>query len=53
MAFFWTGVIFHFTLYRKVTRSDRTGLLLGGLTALLTFVLWYGAGVFGRAIAFY
>jgi hypothetical protein len=53
MGFFWTGVLFHFTLYRKATRSDRTGLLLGGLTALLVLVLWYGTGVFGRAIAFY
>ena len=41
------------TLYRKATRSDRTGLLLGGLTALLAVVLWYGTGAFGRAIGFY
>ena len=53
MIFFWTGFVFHFTLYRKATRSDRTGLLLGGLTALLAVVLWYGTGAFGRAIGFY
>jgi uncharacterized protein DUF6644 len=53
MGFFWTAVVFHFTLYRKATRSDRTGLLLGGITALLVFVLWYGTGAFGRAIGFY
>src|ERR1043165_9071122 len=29
MGFFWTGVVFHFTWYRKVTRSDNTGFLLG------------------------
>jgi hypothetical protein len=46
-------MVFHFTLYRKATRSDRTGLLLGGITALLTIVLWYGTGAFGRAIGFY
>jgi hypothetical protein len=53
MSFFWTGVVFHFTLYRKATHSDRTGLLVGGLTALLAVVLWYGTGAFGRAIGFY
>lgn len=53
MLFFWAGVIFHFTLYRKATRSDNTGLLLGGITAILTITLWYGTGVFGRAIGFY
>ena len=53
MSFFWTGVVFHFTLYRKATRSDGTGLVLGGLTALLAVVLWYGTGAFGRAIGFY
>jgi hypothetical protein len=53
MGFFWTGMVFHLTLYRKVTRSDRTGLLLGGITALLAIVLWYGTGAFGRAIGFY
>jgi len=53
MGFFWTGVLFHFTLYRKATRSDRTGLLLGGITAILAIVLWYGTGAFGRAIGFY
>jgi len=53
MGFFWTGFVFHFTLYRKATRSDRTGLVLGGITALLAIVLWYGTGAFGRAIGFY
>ena len=53
MSFFWTGVVFHFTLFRKATRSDRTGLLLGGITALIAVVLWYGTGAFGRAIGFY
>ena len=53
MGFFWTGVVFHNTLYRKATRSDNTGLVLGGLTALLVFVLWYGTGAFGRAIGFF
>ena len=53
MWFFWVGVAFHFTIYRKVTRSNHTGLLLGGVTALLAIVLWYGTGAFGRAIGFF
>lgn len=53
MGFFWAGVVFHFTIYRRVTRSDRIGFLLGGVTALLAIVLWYGTGAFGRAIGFY
>ncbi len=53
MGFFWSGVVFHFTLYRKATRSDNTGLLLGSITALLAVVLWYGTGALGRAIGFY
>ena len=53
MGFFWLGVVFHFTVYRKVTRNDNTGLLLGGITALLTIVFWYTTGAFGRAIGFY
>ena len=53
MGFFWAGVVFHFTVYRKVTRSDRIGLVLGGFTALVTIVLWYGTGAFGRAIGFF
>ena len=53
MGFFWAGVVFHFTIYRKVTRYDRAGLLLGGLTAIVVVVLWYGTGAFGRAIGFF
>jgi hypothetical protein len=53
MLFFWTGVVFHFTIYRKATRSDRTGLAFGAFTGLVSVVLWYGTGVFGRAIGFF
>jgi hypothetical protein len=53
MGFFWLGVVFHFTVYRKVTRNDNTGFLIGGITALLTVVFWYTTGAFGRAIGFY
>jgi hypothetical protein len=53
MGFFWVGVVFHFTIYRKVTRSDRIGLALGAFTAIVVIVLWYGTGAFGRAIGFF
>jgi hypothetical protein len=53
MGFFWIGVVFHFTVYRKVTRLDRVGLPLAGFTALAAVVLWYGTGAFGRAIGFF
>jgi hypothetical protein len=53
MGFFWAGFVFHFTIYRKVTRRDGVGYLLGGLTALLAIALWYGTGAFGRAIGFF
>lgn len=53
MGFFWCGVVFHFTIYRKVTRSDRIGLALGTFTAIVVVVLWYGTGAFGRAIGFF
>jgi hypothetical protein len=53
MGFFWTGVAFHFTIYRKVTRSDNIGLALGAFTAIVIVILWYGTGAFGRAIGFF
>jgi len=53
MVFFFGGVIFHFTLYRKATGSDKTGLIVGALTAGLAVVLWYGTAAFGRAIGFF
>src|SRR5678810_618905 len=39
MGFFWTGFVFHFTIYRKVTRSDRIGLALGAFTAIVVLSL--------------
>ena len=53
MGFFWAGVVFHFTIYRKVTRFDQIGLALGAFTAIVIVVLWYGTGAFGRAIGFF
>jgi hypothetical protein len=48
------AVIFQFTLFRWVTRQDDVNRpkLLGALAAVLSFALWVGVGVGGRAIGF-
>ena len=52
MGLFFPAVLFHFTLYRKVTHSDRSGPLARGLTAIAALFLWFGVGWAGRAIGF-
>lgn len=53
MAFFFPAAIFHFTLYRKVTRSANPQPFLRGLTGILALFLWFGVAVFGRAIGYF
>jgi hypothetical protein len=53
MAFFFPATIFHFTLYRKVTRSDKSQPFMRGLTGFLALFLWFGVAVFGRAIGYF
>jgi len=53
MAFFFPATIFHFTLYRKVTRSDNSPPFMRGLTGVLALFLWFGVAVFGRAIGYF
>jgi hypothetical protein len=53
MAFFFPATIFHFTLYRKVTRSDNSAPFMRGLTGFLALFLWFGVAVFGRAIGYF
>lgn len=53
MAFFFPATIFHFTLYRKVTRSDNSRAFMRGLTGFLALFLWFGVAVFGRAIGYF
>jgi hypothetical protein len=54
MAFLFPAVVFQLTLYRWVTRQDEANRprILGGFMAVLSFVLWFGVGVGGRAIGF-
>ena len=53
ITFLVAALIFHFTIHRKVTRTERdpglfSGVLVGGINALL----WLGVGLGGRAIGF-
>jgi hypothetical protein len=53
MAFFFPATLFHFTMYRKVTRSETSAPFLRGLTGFLALFLWFGVAVFGRAIGYF
>jgi len=53
MLFLFAALIYHFTIHRMVSRSDREprvgwGALIGTVNALL----WLGVGLGGRAIGF-
>jgi len=53
MTFLFAAIVFHFTIHRKVTRTDRDpSLFLGSLVGGINFVLWLGVGLGGRAIGF-
>lgn len=54
MAFLFAALMFHFTIYRKVTRAERDpGRTLGILVGTISIFLWLGVGVSGRAIGFF
>jgi len=50
MTILLAAIIFHFTLYRKVTHSEDAGPLLRGFTGALALILWFGVGWMGRII---
>lgn len=50
MTLVFLAIVFHFTIYRKVTRRDDLGPLPYRLTAALALTLWFGIGVGGRAL---
>ena len=52
MAFFFVGMLFHFTFFRKVTLSDRSGAASRAVAGTISLALWFGVGVAGRAIGF-
>ena len=54
MAFLLPAVLFHFTLYRKLRRSEgHLNLMWGKLAAVVASSLWLGVGIAGRWIGFY
>ena len=54
MVFLFAALMFHFTIYRKVTRAERDpGRTLGILVGTISIFLWLGVGVGGRAIGFF
>jgi hypothetical protein len=53
MVFLGAALIFTFTIHRKVTTAgDRVSWPWRWLAALVSFALWAGVGVAGRAIGF-
>lgn len=53
MNFLFIALIFHFSLYWKVTRWDDAPPLLRGVTGFLAVTLWLGVGIAARAIGFF
>jgi hypothetical protein len=53
MSALLAAILFHFAVYRRVTRRDDAGPLLRGVTGALGITLWFSVGMFGRAIGFF
>jgi hypothetical protein len=54
MIFLALAILYTFTIYRKVIRSDEShiGATLRALVALISLTLWAGVGLCGRAIGY-
>ena len=53
MLFLFAALIFHFTIHRKVRKTDRDpGLISGVFVGVVNLLLWFGVGLGGRAIGF-
>lgn len=50
MTFLFLAILFHFTIYRKVTRRDDLAPLVYRLTGALALTLWFAVGIGGRAL---
>jgi hypothetical protein len=53
MTFLFCALLFHFTLYRRVTHRDDTGPVLRGLAGALALFLWFGVGWAGRVFTIF
>jgi len=53
MLFLFAAMAYHFTIYRKVTNTDREPKPVWSVAlALISVVLWLGVGLGGRGIGF-
>ena len=53
MTFLFAALIFHFTVHRSVSHSDREPKLVwGAAVGVVNALLWLGVGLGGRAIGF-
>jgi hypothetical protein len=50
MTLLLVGILFHFTVYRMVTRRDDLRPLTYRLTGGFALLIWFGVGISGRAI---
>ena len=52
MTFLFLALLFHFTVYRWVTRTNDVHPLIARISGGLALLLWYGVAVGGRALTF-
>jgi hypothetical protein len=54
MGFLFLTLAFHYTVYRRITRTQdqQPTMFKARLAAVVSFALWMGVGLAGRAIAF-
>ena len=53
MLFLFAAIAYHFTIFGKLTRTEREPKRIWGVAAsLVSVVLWLGVGLAGRGIAF-
>jgi heme A synthase len=54
MLFLFAAMIYHYTVFTRVTRTDdaRTNHVLAKVVAIISIVLWLGVGIGGRGIGF-
>jgi uncharacterized protein DUF6644 len=52
MGFLFLTLAFHYTIYRRITQDQRPTVSKARLAAVVSFALWLGVGLAGRAIAF-
>jgi hypothetical protein len=54
MIFLFAAIVFHYTIYRRVTKAEegRIGPTWNKIAAIISILLWLAVGVGGRGIGF-